>query len=89
MSFIGSTAFSSSLLPVTGGGVAPAHPRDAQSHGPDAAAGQTFLLLAFALLGGREPSLASVVAHGGEGERAWRLERGGRRWGGGGGWVRE
>ena len=59
-----STAISPSLLPVSGGGVAPAHPRDAYSHSLQAATGQNNLPLAAALRGGREPSLVSVVAHG-------------------------
>ena len=59
-----STAISPSLLPVSAGGVAPAHPRDTWSHSLQAPAGQKNLRLAAALRGGREPSLASVVAHG-------------------------
>ena len=63
-SFRSSTAISPSLLPASGGGAAPAHPRDAKSHSLQAAAGRNNLPLTAALRGGREPSLASVVAHG-------------------------
>ena len=59
-----STAISPSLLPVSGGRVAPVHPRDAYSHSLLVAAGENNLPLAAPLRGGREPSLASVVAHG-------------------------